>query len=281
MDIVVIYNPKSGSAMSKHKLNALLQKNDITALSFIDITKKPESELKKYASRTNLVVVGYGGDGTLRSVASLLKSTKFIFAPLPGGTLNHFTKDLGIDQDIEIAVQALINSKQTTIDTASVNGQIFLNNSSIGLYPSSLAERSKLQEQLGKWPAAVAASVTAFFRFKLYTVTINEKTFKTPFIFVGNNRYDIDNFMERTSLQDGTLSIFIVKSSKRRTLIKVIWHALIGKTEGAHELIEMHSRKMTIEAKKPRLRVSFDGEHEILATPLRYEVHAKSLRVLK
>ena len=239
-----------------------------------------EATLAPFIAKGAMIAV-VGGDGTISAVANLVVGTKAVLAPLPGGTLNHFTKDLGISQELDEAIKSLAYSKVHTIDVAEVNKHIFINNSSIGLYPSSLRERDKIETTLGKWPAAVFASVRALVRLRTFTVTIGKETFRTPFVFVGNNKYALDGLGApvRTRLNQGVLSVFMAKTVSRLALLKITLFALVGK---AHLLTDLEVRtvsSLTIKMKRSRTHVSYDGEVRKLPSPLSYSVRKKALRV--
>ncbi len=281
MKLIVVYNAKSGSALSVHDLRVLFRKASIDVEKYIDITQNSAGKsLKRYAKNGRKIAV-IGGDGTIASVAGYVVNTPGILAPLPGGTLNHFTKDLGINQDLSTAIQKLRSSKVTRVDTAKVNDVLFLNNSSIGIYPSSLRARKRTEDTFGKWPAAVMGIVRALLRFRLYTVTLNGKQYKTPFLFVGNNEYVIENSLERRSLHEGMLSIYIVTSTKRITLIKLLFAAFAGNLEDHTEFVSFQSKSVTIQTKRAiKLSVSADGEIYSLKTPLSYKSQPKSLKII-
>lgn len=281
MKLIVVYNAKSGSALSVHDLRVLFRKASIDVEKYIDITQNSAGgSLKQYA-KNGRKIAAIGGDGTIASVAGYVVNTPGILAPLPGGTLNHFTKDLGVDQDLSTAIQKLRSSKVTRVDTAKVNDVLFLNNSSIGIYPSSLRVRKQTEDTFGKWPAAVMGIVRALLRFQVYTVTLNGKQYKTPFLFVGNNEYTIENSLERTSLHEGMLAIYIVASTKRITLIKLLFGALAGRLENHTEFVSFQSKSVTIQTKRAtKLSVSADGEIYSLKTPLSYKSQPKSLKII-
>lgn len=282
MKVVVIYNSKSGSALPLKELKALFRRAGITTEAFIDITKGLAS-LSRWRDQKDVVIAAVGGDGTLSSVAAKLVGTKTLFAPLPGGTLNHFTKDLGISQDLAEAVANLNHKTPRKIDVATVNDTVFLNNSSIGLYPSSLQTREELEKsKLAKWPAAIVAVLKALVRYRSLTVTIDDETFKTPFLFVGNNDYHLDDpaASGRNKLDQGLLSVYAIASASRWGLIKVLGRALVGKLDTADEMKIWKTSHLTIHAKKKSLRVSRDGELEKMSTPLEYTVVAGGLKVI-
>ncbi|MEA2933393.1 MAG: hypothetical protein QOD74_39, partial [Variibacter sp.] len=109
------------------------------------------------AARTgkiDAVVVG-GGDGSIRTVASVFAGTDVPLGVLPLGTLNHFAKDLGIPTDPQAAAEVIAAGKTRNVDTAQVNGLTFVNNSSIGIYPYLVIDRERRQARHGysKWVA--------------------------------------------------------------------------------------------------------------------------------
>ncbi len=107
------------------------------------------------ASDAKIIVAG-GGDGAISSVVALVSKTDKIFGVLPLGTLNNFSKDLQIPQDITEAIAVIGAGNTMQIDLAELNGRVFINNSSIGLYPRIVRNRVQQQQRLGyvKWRAA-------------------------------------------------------------------------------------------------------------------------------
>jgi len=80
-----------------------------------------------------------------------MKDTEAVLMPLPGGTLNHFTKDLGVPQSLPDAMEYFKAAKKVKIDTGQVCNKTFINNSSIGIYPDSLMDRNEHKKKYGKW----------------------------------------------------------------------------------------------------------------------------------
>src|ERR1051325_157929 len=95
------------------------------------------------AHSAHKVIVAAGGDGTVNSVASAVVESDKILGILPLGTLNHFARDLKIPFDLEAAAKTIVAGHVTRIDVAEVNNRIFVNNSSLGLYPIIVREREK------------------------------------------------------------------------------------------------------------------------------------------
>lgn len=282
MDIVLVYNPQSGSARAKSELNTLCLKYGIRVVKFIETDRLLKKHLAPYIHK-NATIAAIGGDGTLSEVAGCLAGSKAVFVPLPGGTLNHFVKDLGITLDLEKALARLSHSRVTSVDVATLNGRVFINNSSIGLYPSSLSTRNQLESFLGKWFAAVIAAVRAFLYFRTYIVTVQNETFHTPFVFIGNNVYAIDKLgvAERHKVDEGALSVFIARTTSRGTLLKIALMTIIGKAKMMDEFETRIVPSLVIKTKSKHLRVACDGEIRTFKSPLRYETQPHQLKIRK
>lgn len=232
-------------------------------------------------------IVAAGGDGTVSSVAASLVDTDKVLGVLPLGTLNHFAKDLNIPTDIETAAQTIVAGHTTEVDVAEVNNRIFLNNSSLGLYPTIVRERVK-RERLGfrKWPAFVWATIQALRRYPFLDVRlcVNDRLLDrtTPFVFVGNNEYAMESFNigSRDRLDRGVLSIYITHRTSRLKLITLALRALIGRLRDDKDFLALSSDEVKIEAARKQLRVAFDGEIELMETPLQYRIRRRALRVI-
>ena len=281
MNIVFVYNPNSGSALPLDVLRAKCDESGIKIQAFIAVEEGYEKKLKRYAKKDQ-TIAAYGGDGTISSVANIVAGTRANLAPLPGGTLNHFTKDLGISQEFDKALRGLKKGQVKTVDVAEVNGTIFLNNSSIGLYPSSLQTREHFEDKLGKWPAAVIGGIRTFIRYRTYELTISGENVTTPFIFIGNNDYHLDKTDKagRKRLDKGILSVYTINAASRRQLLGLLGWALVGRLSDAPEIKAWTAKEVTIHAKKPQLKISRDGELDIIATPLNYKILPSRLRII-
>jgi diacylglycerol kinase family enzyme len=135
---------------------------------------------------------------------------------LPLGTLNHFAKDAGIPLDLDEAVATIAAGNVRQVDVAEVNDRIFINNSSVGLYPMMVSSREAQQRQLGrsKRLAMLVASLRALRNFKRRHLSIRiagrEEMIETPLLFVGNNRYatSLTTLSGRARLDGGELCIY-------------------------------------------------------------------------
>ncbi len=234
------------------------------------------------------IIVAAGGDGTISAVASELSGTDKILGVLPIGTLNHFAKDMGIPLDLPNAVKTIQDGNTASVDTGEVNGRIFINNSSLGIYPQIVSGREAQQERLarGKWPAFLWATVQAFRRFPFLDLRVKfegqQLARKTAFLFVGNNEYEIAGFRlgSRACLNAGRLGLYFSHGTGRLGLFRLALHALFGRVDQAKDFEAFCVAEARIETSHRRLLVARDGEVEWMETPLHYRIRPGALRVL-
>jgi diacylglycerol kinase family enzyme len=234
------------------------------------------------------MVAAGGGDGTINAVASVMAGSGVRFGVLPLGTLNHFAKDLGIPLDLDEAVRNLATGVPRQVDVGEVNERIFLNNSSLGLYPDIVRDREKQQRRLGrgKWPAALWATLAALRRYPFLSMrlTVKGETLarRTPFVFIGNNRYTMQGLSigERDCLDDGLLSLYVAQHPTRLGLLRFAFDALRGKLGSERDFDVLESDAFEIDTHHHRLHVATDGEVTTMSPPLRYRVRPGALTVM-
>jgi len=232
-------------------------------------------------------VVAGGGDGTINAIASVLSGTPTPLGVLPLGTLNHFAKDAGIPLDLPGAVRTIAERHTRHIDVGRVNDRIFLNNSSIGVYPSLVAARERLRERgMPKWVASMVAASEVLRREGEMTIWLQRKpatvAARTPFVFVGNNEYLVEGISlgSRTRLDAGRLYAYFAPPVRTRDLPKLFARALFGVARREHALESISGREFWIDTPfAPTFQVACDGELLTLASPLHYQSWPGALTV--
>ncbi len=289
----VILNAASGTGdkeAARDRLAELFRESGLEARIQLARSGEEIIELARRAVRENCQpIVAGGGDGTINAVASEVVGTDRTLGVLPLGTLNHFAKDLNIPLDLDAAARVIIDGREASVDVGEVEGRIFLNNSSLGLYPSIVRHREKQQERLGrgKWPAFVWATLTMLKRYPFLSVRLStddqQLIRRTPFVFVGNNEYQMESFNvgARSCIDAGHLSLYVAHRTGRLGLLRLAWRALFGGLRDAEDFDALCTTEVVIETRRPkRLRVATDGEVTIMTTPLHYRVRPGALRVL-
>ena len=291
MKIEVIVNQSSGAGHDADVQRRLTEAFKAAGLDARISVDQPGSNIdaraETAANSDADVIVAAGGDGTINSVASAIVGTGKAMGVLPLGTMNHFAKDLAIPLDLQGAVKTIALGHESKVDLGEVNGHIFINNSSLGLYPNIVRERER-QQQLGwgKWPAFVWAALAVLRRYPFLNIKVGvegaELKSRTPFIFVGNNEYEMEtlNIGRRACLDKGQLSLYITNRTGRWGLFRLALRALLGGLRQEKDFVALCTSEVWIDTRHKRVRVALDGEVKSIKPPLHYRTRPAALRVL-
>lgn len=241
---------------------------------------------RKAGGQQDIVVVSAGGDGTANSVAAGVVGTAATLGILPVGTLNHFAKDLGIPLELDQAIVVIGHQHRSTVDTGEVNGQLFVNNSSVGIYPEIVTERERLKSSgMGKWLSLVLASFRAFLNFHQITIKLTvdgeQITRRTPLLFVGNNEYKLEGTRigTRDRLDCGSLFVYLVPGLTRLGVLRIAFAAIFGKVKEVPNYEQFRVSECTVDLNQRMSRVSLDGEVRRIKGLLHYRIRPASLNV--
>ena len=141
-----------------------------------------------------VTLVAAGGDGTIGAVAEIARAHDRTLGIVPMGTFNFFARGLSIPDDPDDALDQIVAGQARRIDLAEINGRVFLNNASLGLYPAILAEREGIYRRWGRSRLAAHYSVIAtflhFHRPVALNVVVDGRTIaaRTPLAFVAHQR---------------------------------------------------------------------------------------------
>jgi diacylglycerol kinase family enzyme len=132
---VLLVNPRSGGG--KAERTALAERARERGIDVILVSPDASlAELVHEAVARGADALGIaGGDGSLALVAAAYLAHELPFVCVPAGTRNHFALDVGIDRsDLIGSLEAFTEAVERRIDVAEVNGRLFLNNVSLGIY---------------------------------------------------------------------------------------------------------------------------------------------------
>lgn len=223
-----------------------------------------------------------GGDGTVRTAAQQCIRYKVPLAILPLGTLNHFVSDLGLPGTPEDLVVALTKNVTVTVDVATVNRCIFVNNSSIGFYPKFAQRRDVYAQRYNKWLSYIPGFIDALQRYETFRVSVQSEnidlTCTTSFLMISNNlyAYEFPTRFERPSLRQAKLGLYCLKSG---AFMKIIDRFV---TRKKNRLTYTSKEPIIVDIKdRKTVRVSLDGETKIMKLPLRYQSLPQSLTLFK
>lgn len=190
--------------------------------------------------------------------------------------------------DLEAAVAALAGGTIARVDVGEVNGRVFVNNSSVGIYTAIVADRDRQREQgRRKWLALPIATLRALrhYRQQRLTISTGQRTWRrrTSLLFIGNNSYRLEfpYIGARARLDGGEICLFAMLGRGWR-LVRLALLILAGAAGTDREFEHVDGlREVTVTSAAPTLMVAVDGEVERLQTPLQYRIWPLDLVVIK
>jgi diacylglycerol kinase family enzyme len=212
-----------------------------------------------------------GGDGSLAVVAQVAMERDVPFSCVPVGTRNHFAMDLGLDRRHPLsALDAAVDGVEVPIDVGVIDGQVFLNNASFGLYPRAIADPEYRSHRARSM--ADAAVDTAKSLETEITVILPDGRAITDIevLLVSNNPYRFigpPDFARRPDLDTGTLGIVLSDRHSRLT-------------PGNATFRRWEVEKLTVRSNSPDIAVGVDGELRTFPAHLEVGLRPKALRVV-
>jgi diacylglycerol kinase family enzyme/membrane-associated phospholipid phosphatase len=257
--IVVNDSAGSGSSDTTEKLSELLPDAEVVEIDVEDGSELKEALEKAAASAMVLGVCG--GDGSINCAAQVALDRDLPLLVLPGGTLNHLARDVGID-DVEGVARALKDGDAIGMDVASIDGRAFLNTASFGSYAELVDAREKLEDRIGKWPALAIALVRVLRRNQPTEVEIDGEPRKIWMIFIGNCRYHPSGFAPawRERLDDGKLDVRLVDASAPLGRTRLILSVLTGRVGRSRIYEQKLVDKLEVRSLRGSMRLARDGE---------------------
>jgi diacylglycerol kinase family enzyme len=284
---LVVVNTASGTLSRAENREHLRNCFHEAALAprFVEVTGEEQIRAALDADSSNIVVAA-GGDGTLNAVAARLLGTTRLMGVIAGGTLNHFAKDLRIPLDFREAAGLLRARPVRAVDVGEVNGHIFLNNSSIGMYPQIVRYREKIQKRgFQKWTAFTASVLRTLLHWPVVNVqlAIEGRALRrsTPFVFVGNNRYELEGLKmgSRSTLDGGELCICVTRKLSRLSIFRMMLRGLRGGLRDSGELDILYVNAAQVQTRRQVL-VALDGQVIRMRAPLKYSIRHAALQVI-
>lgn len=272
---VVIWNPKSGGGKAlSNDLAAAAAARGIEAIELHrgdDIVQLVTDAVARGAD----ALAAAGGDGTQALVAAVAAEHDLPFACIPAGTRNHFALDLGVDRDDVVgALDALVNGRERRVDLAEINGRVFVNNVSLGIYASAVQRDeyrdAKLSTLLDTVPEVIgpAAATDSELRWRGPDGSTRGST---AVLLVSNNPYRVGTLIgsgTRPRLDGGALGIVATRERAERT----------PGTSRLRLWTAWEQPEFTVDCDQP-VPVGVDGEALMMQPPLQFAIRPLALRV--
>jgi diacylglycerol kinase family enzyme len=214
-----------------------------------------------------------GGDGSQAVVAEIAAELDLPYACIPAGTRNHFACDLGIDRDdVAGALDAFVDGGERRVDLGEVNGRVFVNNVSLGLYASAVQRAgyrdAKIRTLLEAVPEMVGPQGTGL--DLVWAGPGKHEHHSGVAILVSNNRYRLGRAVgsgTRPRIDDGLLGVTVFGAPRGR-----------GGSGLQRPWREWSAPEFEVGAAHP-VPAGIDGEAATLEPPLRFRIRPGVLRV--
>ncbi|MCF3134134.1 bifunctional phosphatase PAP2/diacylglycerol kinase family protein [Streptomyces olivochromogenes] len=258
--LVFVTNRAAGTADRVRALRAALPGAEIVEAEPADI----RAELDKAATRARVLGV-CGGDGTVNAAAAAALRRGLPLAVLPGGTLNHFAYDLGVE-DVRSLAGAVRRGEAVRVDVGrfACDGRdgIFLNTLSLGVYPELVRERDRWSHRIGGWPAEVRAAVRVLRRGEHpLELELGGRRHPLWLLFVGNCTYHRLGLASgrRLDLADGRLDVRVVHGGKGPAL-RLLAAAVAGPLTRSPAHAAVRVGRLRLAGVEPGTPLAYDGE---------------------
>ena len=270
----LFYNPKSGGGKAERFKLA----DEARARGIEPIELGPPWDLEQLVrdaiARGADALAMAGGDGSQAIVAAIAAEHGLPYACIPAGTRNHFALDLGVDRDDVVgALDAFHDGGERRVDLAEVNGRVFVNNVSLGLYADAVQRdgyrEAKLRTILDTLPEVLGPEGAGLDLH--WTGPSGTEHSAGAAILVSNNRYRLGKAVgsgTRPRIDDGLLGITVVAAPRRRG----------GKRRLQRPWREWTSPDFEVRSEGP-IAAGIDGEALMLDAPLRFSIRPRVLRV--
>ncbi len=216
-----------------------------------------------------------GGDGSQAIVAKVAAELGLPYACIPAGTRNHFALDLGVDrEDVVGALDAFVDGGERRVDLAEVNGRVFVNNVSLGLYAEAVQKpgyrEAKLRTLLDTVPEALGPEASAP---SLQWAGPDGGEASGAVLLVSNNRYRLGRLLgsgTRPRLDRGVLGIAVLGPARPG--------ADRNSGEAAAGIAQWTAASFEVRCEAP-VPAGIDGEATVLEPPLKFVIRPGVLRV--
>ena len=281
---VLLMNPRSGGGkVERFGLVDLCRKRGIEPYVL-----RPGDDLRQVAEdavANGADLLGMaGGDGSLALVASIASRHGLPFVVVPAGTRNHFALDLGLDRaDVPGALDAYDDGVDTPVDLAEINGRVFVNNASMGVY-ATVVQSADYRDAKVQTAAAILPDQLGPGAKPLdlhYTLPSGQETVPGQLLLVSNNPYELAHLRgggSREHIDGGVLGVVSLRVEGAADAEKLAVLEVAGQVRRFGGWNEWTTTDFVVRSDEP-VKVGVDGEALVLEPPLHFVIRPGAVTV--
>jgi len=236
------------------------------------------------AARTLPFVLVAGGDGTLNEAIQGLAGSATAVGQIPLGTINIWSRELGLPLDPVEAACALVSGQVRRIDLGRANGRHFLLMAGLGFDAEAIhAVEGPTKRRFGPLAillvGALAALRTSGTELR---VRADDRSFETTaaLVTIGNTRLwaGAVEITHHATAADGLLDVCFFPGRSLWSKLRHLALVVLGRHDEAPDVTYMQVRQLVLMARTP-IPLQIDGE-PYGTTPARVEIVPGALRAL-
>ena len=266
----IVVNPGGGSAdgvdLGGVRVRELAEGEDLAGV------------LRSLADEGVAVLGVAGGDGSVGCAAQVACDRDRVLWVVPGGTLNHFARDLGLITP-EQALETLEAGRVAEVDMGEAAGIGFVNNASLGVYGDLVRRREALERRMPKRLALLLAAARTLRGATPMELEIDGEHHSAYLVFAGNDPYTGAGLTARESLQEGLLDVRVLSAEGRLPRTSALWAILASRRGRSRWLTQTLRPSLTVRLREPA-RLAHDGEVREVSGEIVFRTRPRCLRVL-
>lgn len=270
--LLFVYNPRSGKAQIRYKLNDILEifvRGGYEVITYPTLKQGDACEIVANRDEDIELVVCSGGDGTLdETVTGMIASGRRTpIGYIPAGSTNDFAGSLGLPKSMLRAAEITVAGREFPCDIGSFNEDIFVYIAAFGIFTDVSYETDQEMKNVLGHMAYILEGMKRLPSVRSYPMKVTYKgcTIVDDFIFgmVTNSR-SVGGFKDITGknvkLDDGVFEVTLIRKPKNPIELNAIMFALLGKTIDPATMYFFRTAEVTFESPEEAVSWTLDGE---------------------
>lgn len=274
-----------------------MEKDNITDLietAFIDSDKECEVRFTSKAGHAISIckeevekgvdaIIAVGGDGTVNEITGVLKDTDVPMGIIPAGSGNGLARHLHIPMNVRKAIKVIMDNNIKKIDTAEVNGNLFVSIAGVGFDGMVAMKFAKSKRRGFISYLKIVTEQYPKYKPKKYTIQFEDHCEEVEALFITFNNSDQFGYntaiAPHASVSDGYLDICIAQKPPI-VAIPVLANLLYWRKIDKSKYIKIYKSKEFIVSSPKARWINIDGEPKKLGKELKVKIHPESLNVI-
>lgn len=290
MRLLLVVSPSSGGGRAAQAMPAVVRALRATGWEVNTHLTHDLDDAERVAAQApaDTVVAALGGDGLLSRVAAGTRTSKAVFAPLPGGRGNDFCAKLGVPREPVAAAAALVGATEHAVDCADLFGHELDGRTVLGViscgFDSEATRRANATKLIRGHLVYAWAALRTLATWKPVELTITvdgaPRSFRGFTVAVGNSgRYGGGmKVCPDAQMDDGLLDVVTVSHASRSYFVRQLPKLFAGTHVDGAIVQAQQGREVTLDSAST-VELYADGE-PAGTVPCSIRVVPAALRVL-